>query len=195
MILRSLFLQNFRGYETLDLSFQDGITGIVGRNGAGKSTLLEAILWCLFGVRAARTSKEGIKRQSCAVTDPCQVRLEFELNGTTYELTRSLIGKSLRSEARLAQQGSLDAVSTREVDDYIVRLIGLDMKGFLSSFFARQKELNALFDARPADRKDHLAQMLGVGRLDNAIQALKEDLKEIRQKIDFLTDLKIDPDK
>jgi exonuclease SbcC len=193
MILRRLFLTNFRQYEKLDITFRDGITGIVGRNGSGKTTILEAVLWCLFGNRAARTSKEGIRRQSVSVADPCLVELSFGIGETEYLLKRSLTGKSNRSEARLTRQGSLDAVSTREVDDYVVKLIGLDLKAFLSSFFARQKELNALTDARPADRKDHLAKMLGVGRLDDTIQLLKEDIKSVRQRIGILNGLQIDP--
>ena len=166
----------------------------MGKNGAGKSTILEAVLWCLFGVRAARTDKEGIRRQAASENDPCSVELEFILAGKAYTLSRSLVGRNYRSEARLTFEGQLDAVTTREVDDYVVRLIGLNLKGFLSSFFARQKELNALSDARPADRKDHLAKMLGVGRLDGAILLLKEEIKSVRQKIDILSGLQIDPE-
>jgi len=194
MLLSRVQAINFRQYEKLDLEFKDGITGIVGPNGAGKSTILEAVLWCLFGNRAARTGKEGIKRQSAPDGDSCTVNLDFVLGKSTYSLSRSLIGKSNRSEAKLTQQGVVDAVSTREVDDYIIRLIGLDLKGFLSSFFARQRELNALSDARPADRKDHLAKMLGVGRLDNAISLLKDEIKSTRQKIEILSGLQIDPE-
>jgi len=194
MLLSRLQLSNFRQYHQLDLTFKDGITGIVGRNGAGKSTILEAVLWCLFGNRAARTGKEGIKRQNASAKDPCTVSLDFILNNTSYCLTRSLVGKNSRSEARLSQQGKLDAVSTREVDNYIVRLIGLNLKGFLSSFFARQKELNALSEARPAERKDHLARMLGVGRLDSATELLKHEIKDTRQRIDVLGSLQIDPE-
>jgi exonuclease SbcC len=194
MLLSRVQAINFRQYQKLDLEFKDGITGIVGPNGAGKSTILEAVLWCLFGNRAARTSKEGIKRQSAPESESCTVQLDFVLGGTTYSLSRSLVGKSSRSEAKLTQEGVFDAVSTREVDDYIVRLIGLDLKGFLSSFFARQRELNALSDARPADRKDHLARMLGVGRLDNAILLLKEEIKTTRQRIEILSGLQIDPE-
>ncbi len=194
MILSRVQATNFRQYETLDIEFKDGITGIVGPNGAGKSTILEAVLWCLFGNRAARTGKEGIKRQSAPDADSCTVKLDFVLGRTAFSLSRSLIGKSNRSEAKLTQQGGVEAVSTREVDNYIVRLIGLDLKGFLSSFFARQRELNALSDARPADRKDHLAKMLGVGRLDNAMVLLKDEIKDTRQRIDILSGLQIDPE-
>ena len=194
MILKALTLVNYRRYENLRILFKDGITGIVGRNGSGKSTLLEAILWCLYGNRAARTSKDEIKRQTASDSDTCAVSLEFELRGVAYELTRSLIGKTNRTETKLTQQGRLDAVTTREVDNYVVKLLGLDIKGFLSSFFARQKELNALSDARPAERKNHLAKMLGVGRLDHAIEALKVEIKSVRQKIDILQSLQANPE-
>ncbi|MEZ5360134.1 MAG: SMC family ATPase [Candidatus Zixiibacteriota bacterium] len=194
MILIQLDLTNFRRYERLSISFKDGITGIVGKNGTGKSTLLEAILWCLYGNRAARTGKDGIKRQAADPGETCEVSLNFQLNGIEYRLTRSLIGKSNRTETKLTQHGQLDAVTTREVDDYIIRLIGLNLKGFLSSFFARQKELNALTDARPAERRNHLARMLGVGRLDNAIEALKNDIKMTRKEIDVLETSRVNID-
>jgi len=195
MILRRIQLTNFRQYHRETLIFQDGITGVVGRNGAGKSSILEAVLWCLFGNRAARTSKEGIKRQGASPAEPCSVELDFELKGVPYRLTRTLSGRANRAEAALVKLGQLEAVTIRGVDEQIIKLIGLDLKGFLSSFFARQRELNALTDARPAERKDHLASMLGVGRLDAAIELVKEDIKTTRLKMDTLGSVQIDPAK
>lgn len=195
MILRRIQLTNFRQYHRETLIFQDGITGIVGRNGAGKSSILEAVLWCLFGNRAARTSKEGIKRQGASPAEPCSIELDFELKGIPYRLTRTLTGRANRAEATLVKLGQLEAVTIRGVDEQIIKLIGLDLKGFLSSFFARQRELNALTDARPAERKDHLASMLGVGRLDAAIELVKEDIKTTRLKMDTLGSVQIDPAK
>lgn len=43
MKLRSLGLTNFRGFERLDLDFDDRLTVIAGVNGVGKSTILQAI--------------------------------------------------------------------------------------------------------------------------------------------------------
>lgn len=43
MQLRRLWLTDFRNYPTADLTFEDGLTAIVGDNGEGKSNLLEAI--------------------------------------------------------------------------------------------------------------------------------------------------------
>lgn len=148
----------------------------------------------MYGNRAARSGKEQIKRQSAAEEDDCQVRLDFILDGQEYSLTRTIKGKTGRSEATLFRSGKIDVVSTREVDNAVIRLLGLDLKGFTSSFFARQRELNALSDARPAQRKDQLAQMLGVGRLDSALSHLREDVRDIRQRLEILSQNLIEED-
>jgi exonuclease SbcC len=69
---------------------------------------------------------------------------------------------------------------------YVVELLGLDWRGFLTSFLARQQELNALADLTPGRRRDHLAAMLGVDRLDRALKRIKDDGKLQADKIDFL---------
>ncbi|RNI22650.1 ATP-binding protein [Rufibacter latericius] len=43
MLLRSLLLQNFRGYQNFKVDFDDSLNVIVGRNDIGKSTILEAL--------------------------------------------------------------------------------------------------------------------------------------------------------
>ncbi|MFH1700611.1 MAG: SMC family ATPase, partial [Candidatus Zixiibacteriota bacterium] len=191
MILKKLHLVNFRRFKNLEIQFAYGITGIVGRNGAGKSTILEAILWCLYGNKVARTAKDGIKRQTAGENDDCSVNLEFSLGNQEFNLTRTLSGKSNKVSSTLTRQGELDVVTIKEVELYLTRLFGLNLKGFLSSFFARQKELNALSDARPAERRNHLAKMLGVGRLDNAIESLKTDIRLSREKIKTLESVQI----
>jgi len=53
--IRTLELQNFRSYESVGLTFSDGLTAIVGENGQGKTNLLEAISWI-----AGRGSFRGV---------------------------------------------------------------------------------------------------------------------------------------
>ena len=55
MRIKSIHLENFGSYKTLDLEFGNGLTLIQGPNGAGKSTIFDAMPWILFG----KTSKGG----------------------------------------------------------------------------------------------------------------------------------------
>ena len=48
MIFTKLKLNNFKSHENTVISFNKGISVIVGENGAGKSTILEAISFALF---------------------------------------------------------------------------------------------------------------------------------------------------
>ena len=43
MYLKHLKLKGFRQFDSLELTFQPGITALVGRNDAGKSAIIDAI--------------------------------------------------------------------------------------------------------------------------------------------------------
>lgn len=43
MIFKELSLYNFKNFETLDISFDEGINCLVGHNGAGKTNILDAL--------------------------------------------------------------------------------------------------------------------------------------------------------
>lgn len=55
-MLNKVTLKNFRQHKELTLDLQPGFTALRGENEAGKSTVLEAILFALFGIRAARNN-------------------------------------------------------------------------------------------------------------------------------------------
>ena len=57
-ILADIALQDFRGYEKLELDFAPGVNVLVGENGQGKSNVLEAIYFLAI-LRSFRTSTVG----------------------------------------------------------------------------------------------------------------------------------------
>lgn len=57
MRLESIRLHDFRNYENLDMTFDDGIHIVTGKNAQGKTNLLEAILY-LSTTRSHRTSDD-----------------------------------------------------------------------------------------------------------------------------------------
>ena len=79
-----------------------------------------------------------------------------------------------------------ESVGVKETQKYVAELLGLDWKGFNTSFLARQQELNALSDLQPKKRQDHLAGMLGIEKVDKAIRRIKEDIKIYKDRIILL---------
>ncbi|MBI5266350.1 MAG: SMC family ATPase [candidate division Zixibacteria bacterium] len=186
MRLCSLSVQNYRVIRGACLDLPAAVIAIVGPNGAGKSTLVEAVAWALFGNQAARSGKEEIRSQFAGARDNCEVTLEFEINREQYKVTRKLAGAGLRPEATLWRNGQVMAIGSSECETAAAKILGLDLKGFETSFLAQQNELNALATLPAAKRKDHLATMLGVDRIDRALARLKQDQKVLSMVIESL---------
>ena len=90
MRLNSLHLCNFRQHIDTRIDFDAGITGIIGPNGSGKTTLLEAIAWALYGMSAARGTRESIRAYKAAPRATVKVELDFELGGHRFLVSRGL---------------------------------------------------------------------------------------------------------
>jgi len=195
MRLISINLKNYRKYADERVDFPDGLVGILGPNGSGKSSLMEAVGWALFGNAAARTAKEGIKRQGALPGDICEAVLELELGGTTYQIVRETRGKDASSDAAVYTQKELLARGTRSTLEYVNKMLGMDREAFFTSFFAKQKELNTLSELTPAERKTSIIKMLGINRVDNAIDLLKKDLRDLTVKVNTLRMALQDPKK
>jgi DNA replication and repair protein RecF len=89
LLLRRLWLTDFRSYPSAEVTLADGLTAIVGANGAGKTNLLEAIGW-LAAMRSFRgVPTEALVRQGeeravlrAEVEHPDRITLiEAELTG------------------------------------------------------------------------------------------------------------------
>ena len=186
MRLVSLQVKNFRVFKELSLTFPDNVIGIIGPNGAGKSSIIEAISWALYGTQVARSGKDEIKSVLAGRWEPCEVSLEFAVNGEIYRVFRRLAGRFERPEVELFRGETSESVGVNETRRYVQELLGLDWRGFLTSFLARQQELNALSDLQPSKRRDQLAGMLGIERLDKAIQKVKEDSRSNERQAGFL---------
>lgn len=180
MKLLKLTLHNFRKFKDLELEFPEGIIGLVGSNGSGKSTIIEAIGWAIYGNRAARTSRDQVKRMGAKRSDECWVKLAFELEGTQYEVFRILTARS--SDARVKVNGVIAASSAQGATAFLEKKLRMDYDSFYTSIVARQQELNTLSDKSPAERKKSMLRMLGVDVLDEAIRRVREDRRH-KEKI------------
>ena len=196
MRVSSLRLKNYRRFKELDLEFPDGVVGILGPNGAGKSTIIESIAWALFGnvEEATRTDKESIKRVGAAVDEPCSVILDFELNGVEYRIEREMRGKNLTTKATLRTKEAVLANSEKDATAKVEKLIGMDYKSFFTSVFARQKDLSALQDAQPGDRRKTVLKMLRIDAVDEVLQLVRDDRRDVSKRIEWAQKQLLDED-
>lgn len=184
MYLQSIQLENYRRFKSAQTDFPDGIVGIIGTNGAGKSTLMEAIAWTLYGNEAARTGKDEIKRINAKPQEVSRVILDFELQGENYRVVRELKGASNQQDSSVLINGKVVARGVTPVNDFIEKTLDMDYRAFVTSFYAPQKELNILSDFPPYKRKEILARMLGIERIDSALKDLRNDIREIKLRVE-----------
>jgi exonuclease SbcC len=185
MYLRNISLRNYRRFKSVDLEFPDGIVGIIGNNGAGKSTLMEAIAWALYGTDASRTSKDQIKSVSSSKADVCQVVVDFEMNGDNFRVVRELKGATHAVDASVIINKKVAARGNNPVNEFIQTTLDMDYRAFMTSFYAKQRELNALSDFQPHKRKELLARMLGIETLDTALKNLRLDKRDLQVKLEL----------
>jgi len=185
MYLRSIQLENYRRFKWAQLDFPDGIVGVIGNNGAGKSTLMEAIAWALYGRQASRTGKDEIKTITAKISDVCRVILDFQIEGENYQVVRELKGATSSVDASVLVNKKVVARGTNPTNDLIEKTLGMDYKAFVTSFFAKQRELNALSDFQPYKRKELLTRMLGIETIDSALKDLRFDKRILEEKLNL----------
>jgi exonuclease SbcC len=175
MRLNSLHLCNFRQHLDTRIEFGSGITGIIGPNGSGKSTILEAIAWALYGMPAARGTRDSIRSFRAAPKAAVRVELDFDLAGHRYLVARGLTG------AELYLDGAAHPIANTlsGVTDVLRRRLGMSHDEFFNTYFTGQKELNVMGAMGPAERAQFLSRVLGYERLRGAQTLVRERRKTI----------------
>jgi DNA repair protein SbcC/Rad50 len=169
-----LKLANFRPFGEAELDLNaDGLIGIRGRNGAGKSSLLAAVEWALYGQKRGPGSIPA-RRASAAKGEKCQVELQFSLDGHHYRVVRSETNARLWLDGDILVDGGQTAVSNAAV-----AALGINRDSFTSTFYARQREIQALNpQADEKRRRRQLEDLLGLTRLRLACDYAQTDARE-----------------
>jgi len=189
-------LRNYRKFRQAAMEFPDGVIGILGRNGVGKSSLVEAIAWALYGNESSivRTSKDSVRYAGAGPSDDCSVLLLFEMNGDEHRLLRTMKGKNLSMDASLSINNRLEASGDKGVTEAVEKRLGMDYKAFFISVFARQKELAALSDLNPSERKNLVLRMLGIDALTEIISMIDSDGNLAKAELSTLQRMLVTPE-
>jgi DNA repair exonuclease SbcCD ATPase subunit len=91
LVLKELYLRNFKGIKEKELTFKEGVNIFFGPNEAGKSSLIQAIVLCLFG--DASSKKAGLKNYFYKLEHPSYLKLKFSLNDEDYIIERDFVNR------------------------------------------------------------------------------------------------------
>lgn len=181
MLLERLIMKNFKRFQSQEIHFKDGITGIVGNNGSGKSTIVEAILFSLYGLQGTGIGKEFILSSFAGPKDECEVSLDFRIGGQAYRIIRTYRQGSSPPKARIYMGTKLLADTTTNVAIEVERITGMAASDLKNTVYAGQKDLLSLIESRTSERKNWFTRALGIDYLRDESMAL------IREQLDAAT--------
>jgi len=182
LILLNLKLNHFKQYGKLELDFQEGLVGIVGRNGAGKSSVFEAVLLCLFG--DIKLDKNYFRSSWATTKDPVVLDLTFEVKNKRYRILREFRGKALAHQAQFYDQDEKSlAAGAKPVTEAVTELLGMDKDSFTRSIFSGQKELGEISNTKGEERRKMIRKMVGLDKLDKIQNIVREDKNKNKHEI------------
>ena len=203
-MIESLLLENFKQYTKQQFNFSDRTTVIIGPNGVGKSTILEGIEFGLFG--KVKRKERYIRDLTTLINRDAEravVKVHFisPVNNKLYIVKRTINRKGkTRSTATLKNEdGKTITAKTKEVNNKIEKILGIDEKMFSSLYYVRQGEITQMTVASPKERAELILKSIGLNsylkyadKANRKIRELKKTINEERdllQKAKFAIDL------
>lgn len=104
MILKKLYLKNFRGYSDIEIPFNQSLNVIIGKNDIGKSTILEA-LEIFFNNETVKIEYEDLK---VGTSDKMVIGVVFQVDPNNEYLIDSENKTNLKDEFLLNKDGLLE---------------------------------------------------------------------------------------
>lgn len=188
MIPLTLVLHNFMPYrDPAPLDFAGiHVACLAGENGAGKSALLDAMTWALWGRARARRDDELIHQGQTEMS----VEFTFALGSHNYRVvrarksgTRGASALDLQIQTPAGSFRTLAEPTMRETQAKINHLLKLDYETFINSSFLLQNRADEFTIKTPAERKQVLADILGLGQWAIYEERAKERIKGIEENI------------
>jgi len=173
---------NFRSFGRLDLDLNvDGLIAVVGDNGAGKSTIFAAVEWGLYGLRGRGALP--VRRDDAPEDEECWVEVHFEVGGRAYGVRR-IEGQ----QATLVDLPTGEEICSGrdETSRRIATLLGLTRDMFRGTFYARQREVQALDSDNEVKRREQVELLLGIERLRRAVAHARTAVKEQQHHVTAL---------
>ena len=185
--------------NVVDFTKLNGIIGMFAPNASGKSSLLDALSFCLYD-----TSSRAFKAINVLNTSKdnfwCKATLEVE--GVEYFIER--VGKKQRNGHvkvnvdfwtydDAGEKLSLNGDQRRTTDINIRRLIGT-YEDFIMTSLSLQTNSTVFIDKTQKERKDLMAQFMGIGVFDQLYTMAAEEISDVQSLLKSFTKNDYDKD-
>ena len=163
--------------ENLDLGGNDN------RNGVGKSTIVNALSYALYGAALTNIKKDNLINKTNMKN--MLVTLTFEMNGINYKIERGRKPGIFKfSKDGVEKESSEDESQGegRHTQVEIERIIGISHSMF-KHILALNTYVEPFLALRTNDQREIIEQLLGITKLSEKAEKLKEEAKVTREEI------------
>lgn len=165
-----------------DLSFQPGLTAIIGDNGSGKTFgSIELIRYLLFGKKALRGPAKDYKSLDAQGT--------VSIHGGDYTIYRGPKTEWIKDQAEETL-----AVGAEAVTEKCIQLLGFGLDVFDVVCASVQKESDKLSKMAPTARRRLIDEVIGLASNEAVEKECREEAKALKRDADVLTDNLVTPE-
>ena len=184
----------------IDFSKVSGLMGLFAPNAAGKSSLFDAISFCLFDKCSRAFKAQNILNNR---KSDFEFQLHFQVDGIDFHIKRTAKtinkGKNVKVDVQFwKEEGgittSLNGTERRDTNVVIEQYVG-KYEDFVLTALSLQGNNSIFIDKSQSERKDLLAQFMGLNIFDKLYETAIEDNKEVSvliknfKKTDFTSEL------
>ena len=170
--------------NVVDFTKLNGIIGMFAPNASGKSALLDSLSFCLFDT-SARAFKADRVINNKKGNFSCKVN--FEINETDYFIERK--GKRLKNGHvkvnvefwMLDDAGDIVSLNgdQRRTTNYAIKKVIGSYEDFVLTALSLQNNSTVFIDKTQKERKDLLAQFMGMGIFDRLYTSANDNISDI----------------
>ena len=176
MLIKKIYLENYRSHSNTTIEFSKGVNLILGMNGRGKSSILEAISMIMFNVND-RTGKEKNNKNYIKYGEKTsKVEIDFLANDGREYFLGTIFNENKPKKQMLRDEAGVEY--HENIEDKLEELCGIKKafkKAYENIVIAKQNEFINIFKASArADREKIFNKVFNTEIYDTIYKSLKE---------------------
>ena len=171
--------------NVVDFTKLSGVVGLFAANASGKSSLLDALCFCLFDTSTRTYTASSVLNNK---KSSFKCKLLFEVNGQDYIVER-IAKKQRNGHVKVnvdfythddsGEVISLNGDQRRTTNNNIKQVVGT-FEDFILTTLSAQNANTVFIDKTQKERKELLAQFMGLGVFDKLYTLANEEISEVQ---------------